>query len=89
MGVKPIRASRDTVVMMTLNDPRVITKRKNIEGLLRTLPKIKDPVLAGTTIRIIQQQMHELKRMNRMMERKHVGAVISRIMEIKNTQLKR
>jgi hypothetical protein len=73
--------------VMTFNDPRVVAKRATIEAMLVKLSNARDSKQANTVANQIRKEMNDLKRMNRALQRKHVAALTTRQVRVRNTKL--
>ena len=73
--------------VMTFNDPRIVAKRATIEAMLVKLSNARDSNQANTVANLIRKEMNDLKRMNRALQRKHVAALTTRQVRVRNTKL--
>jgi hypothetical protein len=76
------------VLVSSMNHPKVISKRRMIENLLLKLSG--QPTTRTShqrTITQIHKHMNDLKTLNDTLERRHVAALVSREVRIKNTKL--
>lgn len=69
-----------------MNHPRVLAKRRIIENLLLKLSS--QPKTRRRTMTQIQKHMNELKSLNATLERRHMAALVTREVTMKNTKLR-
>jgi len=72
---------------MTFNDPRIVAKRATIEAMLVKLSNARDSNQTNTVANLIRKEMNDLKRMNRALQRKHVAALTTRRVRVRNTKM--
>jgi len=77
------------LVVTSVNHPYIIKKRNRIENLLGELSKTDDSNITKyeNTIKKIHNQMNELKMFNKILERRHVAAIITRETKVTNVRL--
>ena len=73
--------------VMTFNDPRIVAKRATIEAMLIKLSNTRDSSQSNTVANMIRKEMNDLKRMNRALQRKHVAALTTRRVRVRNTKM--
>lgn len=78
---------RTRAKVMTFNDPRIVAKRATIESMLVKLSNARDSNQANTVANLIRKEMNDLKRMNRALQRKHVAALTTRRVRVRNTKM--
>jgi hypothetical protein len=73
--------------VMTFNDPRIVEKRATIEAMLVKLSNARNSNQANVVANLIRKEMNDLKRMNRALQRKHVAALTTRRVRVRNTKM--
>ena len=81
-----VRRRTDTKVM-TFNNPLIVAKRATIEAMLVKLSNARDSNQANTVANQIRKEMNDLKRMNHALQRKHVAALTTRRVRVRNTKM--
>lgn len=81
-----VRRRTDTKVM-TFNNPLIVAKRATIEAMLVKLSNARDSNQANTVANQIRKEMNDMKRMNRALQRKHVAALVTRQVRVRNTKM--
>lgn len=81
-----IYKKKTNVVVNSINHPFIVNKRNIIEKLLMKLPN--DPSSnRKNKIKNIQGHMSELKKFNKILERKHLATIATREVKITNTKI--
>lgn len=78
---------RTDAKVMTFNNPLIVAKRATIEAMLVKLSNARDSNQANTVANQIRKEMNDMKRMNRALQRKHVAALVTRRVRVRNTKM--
>ena len=81
-----VRRRTDTKVM-TFNNPLIVAKRATIEAMLVKLSNARDSNQANTVANQIRKEMNDMKHMNRALQRKHVAALVTQKVRVRNTKM--
>lgn len=70
-----------------MNNPYIITKKKQIRTLLTKLTTLKTSAAREKVIQRLNNHMNELRRINRKTERQPIAYIASRTIQSKNTKV--